>query len=125
MATPILTVVLPVTMNKNSTTAIEKPREYGFLLVLAAMALVMWLFSRFFGWGRATKPVLSKKAAKLQREIETLEILQEQAKLDLRRVRLEQKTLQTEEDKEKESKTATEFADDAPQSNNGHFKRPE
>ncbi|MBL0063005.1 MAG: hypothetical protein IPP40_16365 [bacterium] len=112
-------------MSKNSTTAVEKPREYGFLLVLAALALVMWFFSRFFGWGRTTKPVLSKKAEKLQREIETLEILQEQAKLDLRRVRLEQKTLQTEEDKEKESETATEFADDALQSNNGHFKRPE
>ncbi len=125
MATPILTVVLPVTMNKNSTTAVEKPREYGFLLVLAAMALVMWLFSRFFGWGRTTKPVLSKKAAKLQREIETLEILQEQAKLDLRRVRLEQKTLQTEEYNERAGNTTTPFTEDVPQSNNGHSARPE
>lgn len=93
MAAPDLTFVVPITMNKNSSTNLEKPKEYGFLLVLAALALVMWLFSRFFGWGHSTKPVLSKKAEKLQREIETLEILQEQAKLDLRRVRLEQKTL--------------------------------
>lgn len=123
MATPDLTFVVPLSMSKNTSTNVEKPREYGFLLVLAALALVMWLFSRFFGWGRATKPVLSKKAEKLQREIETLEILQEQAKLDLRRVRLEQKTLQTEEDNEKASASSSILCEDIPQLKNGHIER--
>jgi len=120
MATPDLTFVVPITMSKTNTS-VEKPREYGFLLVLAALALVMWLFSRFFGWGRATKPVLSKKAEKLQREIETLEILQEQAKLDLRRVRLEQKALQSEEDNEKANETTLPLSTEDTQTKNGHF----
>jgi len=121
MAAPDLTFVVPITMNKNSSTNLEKPKEYGFLLVLAALALVMWLFSRFFGWGHSTKPVLSKKAEKLQREIETLEILQEQAKLDLRRVRLEQKTLQSEEDNEKANETTLPLSTEDTQQKNGHF----
>lgn len=120
MATPDLTFVVPITMSKTNSI-VEKPREYGFLLMLAALALVMWMFSRFFGWGRTTKPVLSKKAEKLQREIETLEILQEQAKLDLRRVRLEQKNLQFEEDNEKASATSLPLSTDEVHQKNGHF----
>ena len=123
MAAPDLTFVVPITMNKNSSTNLEKPKEYGFLLVLAALAFVMWFFSRFFGWGHSTKPVLSKKAEKLQREIETLEILQEQAKLDLRRVRLEQKTLQSEEDNEKSNETTLPLSTEDTQTKNGHFTK--
>lgn len=98
MSEPDLTIVIPLTMNKKQPPESNKPRESGFLLVLTALALVSWLLNRFFGWGRATKPALSKKAQKLQREIETLEILQEQAKLDLRRVRHEQKILHSKEE---------------------------
>lgn len=125
MTAPNVTVVVPLTVGKRTEAAHQKPREYGFLLVLAAMALVMWLFSRFFSWGRTTKPVLSKKAEKLLNEIETLEILQEQARLDLRRVRLEQKTLQAEEENERQANAEPVAATESPRSNNGHVPRPQ
>ncbi|MBK8128140.1 MAG: hypothetical protein IPK53_04100 [bacterium] len=120
-----VTTVIPGTISKQIDTAQRKPRDYGFLLMLAAMALIVWLLDRFFNWGRTTKPVLSKKAERLQNEINTLEILQEQARLDLRRVRIEQKTLQTEEAIESGPVVIPGVAAHSATLTDGHIARPQ
>jgi len=107
-------------MNKKQPPESAKPRESGFLLVLTVLALITWLLNRFFSWGRATKPVLSKKAQKLQWEIETLEILQEQAKLDLRRVRHEQQILHSKETSEAQSDLPDTLNEDHSHHSNEH-----
>lgn len=100
----------------------EKHPRYGFLLVLAALALGGWLLARLTGYGRSTKSELDKLSYKLRQEIETLQILQEQAKLDLRRVRLEQKEVlrRLKELEDEGTKDSTSAMTDTAPTENGH-----